>query len=544
MQTLANVLTLLLQGLLFVAYACAMGGLVWSLLLLRPWGHGTPIEQSLARRSIWLLRWGALGIAVAQLARMAVQAWLLAEAFQRSPLAGYLHTLPFLAGLIRALLGGGLAAASMWVERRPRALAPWGVTGCVAILLAASGAWLSHAVARDEDRFFLMSLTALHQLAVAIWLGGVIQLGMLWRLIQHQPDMRPLWPALLRRFAWVGGPALLGLVATGLPLAWTYIGTWQGLIGTDYGVMLLIKVVLLAGTLGLAALNFLGARDRGADERTQYVFQRIPYYVEAETLLLVAILVAAVSLSMQPPAIDLVDQQATGAEVYEAFRPKVPRLTSPSYAEAVTAFSSRASTGKGVAAGVGTYWSDYNHNISGLFVVIMAILALASRTGWVPWACHWPLGFIALSIFTLLRSDAEDSWPFGHLGFWEGILSSKEILLHRLGALIACMLGLIEWRARVNGKPGSHLPYVIPVLCAVGGLLLLGHSHPDFQPKEGFLVQITHHAIGVLAVIMACGRWLELRLTPPAGRLAGTVFIAALLLVGLILLFYRETPVA
>jgi copper resistance protein D len=543
MQALANGLNLLLEGLLFIAYACAMGGLVWSLLLLRPWGHRALAAHSLARRPMALLRWGALGIAGAQLARLAVHAWLLAETFQRSPFPAFLHTLPFQAGLTRALLAGGLAAVSMWVERRPKALLPWGMTGCLAVLLGASGAWLSHAVARDEDRLFLMSLTALHQLAVAVWLGGVIQLSILWWQIRHQPDVQPLWPVLVKRFAWVGGPAILGLVATGLPLAWTYIGTWQGVTGTDYGVMVLIKVVLLIGTLGLAALNFLGAHDSYAVERTGNVFQRIPCYMEAETLLLTAILVAAVSLSTQPPAIDVADQQATWAEVYEAFRPKVPRLTSPSYAEAVAAFSRRTSIGEGITAGVGTYWSDYNHNVSGLFLVIMAMLALASQAGWVPWARHWPLGFIALSIFTVLRSDAEDSWPFGYMGFWEGMLSSNEILLHRLGALIACVLGLIEWRARVNGKPDSHLPYVIPVLCVVGGLLLLAHSHAGFQPKEEFLVQTTHHAIGMLAMAMACGRWVELRLTAPAGRLAGAVSVFALLLIGLVLLFYRETPI-
>jgi hypothetical protein len=38
MQALANVLNLLLEGLLFIAYACAMGGLVWSLLLSDPGG--------------------------------------------------------------------------------------------------------------------------------------------------------------------------------------------------------------------------------------------------------------------------------------------------------------------------------------------------------------------------------------------------------------------------------------------------------------------------------------------------------------------------
>jgi hypothetical protein len=135
MPALANVVNLLVQGLLFVAYACAMGGLVWTLLLLRPWGHSTPTEQGLARRSTALLRWGALGIAVAQLVRMTVQAWLLAEAFQRSPLLAYLHTLPFRAGLTRALLAGGLTVAGLWVERRPKALAPWGMTGCLGILL-------------------------------------------------------------------------------------------------------------------------------------------------------------------------------------------------------------------------------------------------------------------------------------------------------------------------------------------------------------------------------------------------------------------------
>jgi copper resistance protein D len=123
------------------------------------------------------------------------------------------------------------------------------------------------------------------------------------------------------------------------------------------------------------------------------------------------------------------------------------------------------------------------------------------------------------------------------------LLSNDEILLHRLGALIACVVGLIEWQARVRCKPASRLPYVIPVLCAVGGLLLLGHAHEGLQPKEEFLVQITHNVIGLLAVIMACGRWLELRLTPPAGCLAGVVSLSALLVIGLVLLFYRETAV-
>lgn len=389
-----------------------------------------------------------------------------------------------------------------------------------------------------------MTITALHQLAVAIWLGGVIQLGMLWRVIRKRPHLKALWPVLVRRFVWVGGPAMLGVVVSGISLAWRYIGTWQGLIGTDYGAMVLIKAGLLVATLGFAGLNFWAARNSRAGSSTRAVFQRLPYYIEAETLLLIAILFAAVSLSTQPPAVDMADQQATWTELFEVFRPKVPRLLSPSDTEAATADSSGASMAWNTPVGVGTYGSDYNHNVSGLFLIAMALTAMASQAGWPLWTRHWPLGFVALSIFIMLRSDATSSWPFGPIGFWEGLLSSDEILLHRLGALIACVLGCIEWRARVNGRTDTHLPYVIPVLCAVGGILLLGHAHEGFQPKEEFLIQITHNAIGMLAVVMACGRWLELRLTPHAGHLAGMISVLALLLIGLILLFYRETPLS
>ena len=51
-------------------------------------------------------------------------------------------------------------------------------------------------------------------------------------------------------------------------------------------------------------------------------------------------------------------------------------------------------------------------------------------------------------------------------------------------------------------------------------------------------------SIGMLAVVMACGRWLELRLAALAGRRAGVVSVLALLLIGLILLFYRETTLS
>ena len=58
-----------------------------------------------------------------------------------------------------------------------------------------------------------MTPIALHQLRVAVWLGIIIQLGMFWRLIRRQSKLKTLWPLLLRRFAWIAGPATLGIIA-------------------------------------------------------------------------------------------------------------------------------------------------------------------------------------------------------------------------------------------------------------------------------------------------------------------------------------------
>jgi putative copper resistance protein D len=101
----------------------------------------------------------------------------------------------------------------------------------------------------------------------------------------------------------------------------------------------------------------------------------------------------------------------------------------------------------------------------------------------------------------------------------------------------------MEWRARTAARPGSPLPYVFPVLAGVGGLLLLTHSHVAFEVKSSFLVQVTHTTMGALAVVTACARLLELRLTPPAARIAGLVSTLAMLLIALVLVFYREANV-
>jgi putative copper resistance protein D len=82
---------------------------------------------------------------------------------------------------------------------------------------------------------------------------------------------------------------------------------------------------------------------------------------------------------------------------------------------------------------------------------------------------------------------------------------------------------------------------VFPLLCAVGGGLLLTHSHASFNLKDEYLIEVTHAPLGVLALVGGWGRWLELRLDSREGRVAGRIWPIAFMLIGLLLIVYRES---
>jgi len=70
--------------------------------------------------------------------------------------------------------------------------------------------------------------------------------------------------------------------------------------------------------------------------------------------------------------------------------------------------------------------------------------------------------------------------------------------------------------------------------------LLLTHSHTVFALKWAFLIEVSHNAIGVLAVMMGAWGWLEQRLDGRERRIAGLAWPVCFTLVGVVLLFYRE----
>src|SRR4029078_10088293 len=113
------------------------------------------------------------------------------------------------------------------------------------------------------------------------------------------------------------------LVVAGIALTWQYVGEWAALVGTAYGVMVLSKVLLLAGILVLAAMNRRAVQRAGAGADP-----RLRRFVEVELGLGITVLFAGASLPSLPPAVDVPTDRATVREVAGRFVPMAPRLTS------------------------------------------------------------------------------------------------------------------------------------------------------------------------------------------------------------------------
>ncbi|MDD4913781.1 MAG: CopD family protein [Methylococcales bacterium] len=539
MEGIANFLDSLIGGVDLTFYSIVIGGLLWVWVVLRPWQDATHYNSVLLDKTAKLIHFGAKALIITQLSKIGLKIWLMTATLGKSPFPAFFNTIQFQAGLLRACFTFALA---IFIRERllrdTRSRLNWLLALGIAVPLVISGGWLVHGASRLEDRGILMLLTVSHQVSAAVWIGGVFQLLVVWRLSKQNMISIELWPLLLKRFSILGIAAVLILLVSGTPLAWYYIRSFQGFIGTGYGNLLMVKIMMMALALGLAWLN-RAAVNKYFTTRSLYALTvRVPHYIEAETLILLTILFTAASLTSQPPAIDIPHLTASWEEVLNMFHPRFPRWTSPSHEALLAGEAGRVAIVGQIPSEAATAWSDYNHNIAGIFLTTMSIFAMLSYSSRFHWARFWPAGFMLLGVFLFFRSDAE-SWPLGPIGFWDSTFNNGEILQHRIATFLVFGLGWLETRARLENNQGA-LPYMFPVLAAFGGMMLLAHSHVGFEPKSAFLIQVGHTLMGVFSLILACGRWLELKLDSPGKKIAGFISVFALFQIGVILMFYRE----
>src|SRR5262245_50267498 len=205
------------------------------------------------RRTLLVIALGAAAIILTQTTSVALQLGTLVHELG-SPLGAALVTGYFRASAAKVLIATLALIAALAFRRRDMPVG-WAIVG-LGVLLALAGAWTSHAAARLQHRTPLLALDMLHQLAAGVWIGGLLHL-----VVAASSGRDGPWPAsLLRRFSAVSLAAVLLLCASGMGLSFYYIDSWEAVLGTGYGLMVLTKVVMLGGLAALGATNFLTVR--------------------------------------------------------------------------------------------------------------------------------------------------------------------------------------------------------------------------------------------------------------------------------------------
>jgi putative copper resistance protein D len=534
-------LSILLHGLVIVSQSMALGSTLFLIFLARP--YAPLLGPAILRRTMAIAAFSAVALLIIEILNVTLQTSVLVSTLDL-PITNVLGANFALAGMVKAVAASALALL-LW--RRAPAL-PLLAAGVLELCAATA---TTHAAARLADNWVLLGVEFLHQLGAAIWIGGIPCFVMVLARLTEPGAFREVG-ARFSRMSMVGVACIL---VSGVTMSVFYIGSWAAFYGTAYGVMVGAKIAMFGMLLLLGAGNFLVTERLRRDPATPVL--RMRRFAEVEIGIGFSIFFAAASLTSVPPGVDLTQDRASWHDIVDRdFSPKWPRLASPDHDKlgipalqaqlnkeaAVRAQEPRAAFVEGSGElpprnADDIAWSEYNHHWSGFFVLAVGILATLNQAG-ARWARHWPLVFVALAGFLLIRSDPE-VWPLGDIGLLAS-LRDVEVVQHRAFCLLAAVLGLFEWAVRTGRLRSQAAAQAFPLLCAVGGALLLTHTHAIANVKDQLLIEWTHTPLALAAIIAGWSRWLELRLPGRIATIAAWVWPTCFVLIGLLLVFYRE----
>src|SRR3954468_607499 len=169
----------------------------------------------------------------------------------------------------------------------------------IGVALLATVAFAGHA---DDGtaRALALPIDVLHLTAMAAWLGGLATVVYCLLLKPAPPgELRRVMP----RFSSLAADAVLVLVATGTFAAWRDLGSWSALTNTRQGLLLLLKLSVLAALLLAAGASRGWLRSRRGDDADGgwNDVRALRLSVGAEAALATALLAVTAVLVAAPP---------------------------------------------------------------------------------------------------------------------------------------------------------------------------------------------------------------------------------------------------
>src|SRR5665213_2519789 len=146
---------------------------------------------------------------------------------------------------------------------------------------------------------------AVHLLAAAVWVGGLLSLFHTIRYIRNAALGVELQRHALARFSLVGFVAVLLIVASGLLNTWFLVGSFDALLHTTYGQVLMVKVACFLFMVALALFNrlFVMPQLAGAGDG-EASLQLLLRSVVAEQIFAILVVASVSLLGTLAPAMD------------------------------------------------------------------------------------------------------------------------------------------------------------------------------------------------------------------------------------------------
>jgi putative copper resistance protein D len=192
----------------------------------------------------------------------------------------------------------------------------------------------------------------------------------------------------------------------------------------------------------------------------------------------------------------------------------------------------------------GIAYSERNHHIAGLMVVLMGLAELSHVLRLSPLRgarLLLPSTLMVAGLLISVWSDHE-AWPIGSLSFADTFAGGDhEILQHKIYGILALAVGSIELFRRLRGIGHKAWASPLPLMAIVGGLMLFSHSH-GFHPS-GQKIAMHHAIMGTMAVTAGSSKLLSTWVVPENRSTATNwemVWVCLILLIGAQLLMYSE----
>lgn len=189
----------------------------------------------------------------------------------------------------------------------------------------------------------------------------------------------------------------------------------------------------------------------------------------------------------------------------------------------------------------GKAYSEFNHHLAGVFVLLIGLSELRGAMGvtMLAWSRFLlPLAMLGAGGFLMIWSD-HDAWPIGSQSFAQTFLSDDyETLQHKAYAILLLSVGTVELLRRMDKVTHMVWGMPLPVFALIGGTMLFLHSHGTHPSAQ--MIAFHHSVMGTMAVMAGLCK-ITAGTKAQVGRSPwGLAWSALVLLIGVELLAYTE----